>query len=96
MTRKMRHPRVRTEDAARSRAIAVASGRGALQAMTRTGAHAIYDGADVATQPAKRPRPFDRKTKKGTSDHLPVMAVLSYQPGKPQRRGAGVPMVNGR
>jgi hypothetical protein len=32
----------------------------------------------VATQPAKRPRGFDRKTRKGTSDHLPVTAILSY------------------
>jgi hypothetical protein len=38
----------------------------------------IHDTRTVATQPAKRPRPFDRKTKKGTSDHLPITAVLNY------------------
>jgi endonuclease/exonuclease/phosphatase family metal-dependent hydrolase len=38
----------------------------------------IHDTNTVATQPAKRPRGFDRKTKKGTSDHLPVTALLSY------------------
>ena len=38
----------------------------------------IHDTKTVATQPAKRPRGFDRKTKKGTSDHLPVTAVLAY------------------
>jgi hypothetical protein len=38
----------------------------------------IHDTKTVATQPARRPRGFDRKTKKGTSDHLPVTALLSY------------------
>jgi hypothetical protein len=38
----------------------------------------IHDTKTVATQPAKRPRGFDRKTKKGTSDHLPVTALLAY------------------
>ena len=37
----------------------------------------ILDDALVAT-PSKRPRGFDRKTKKGTSDHLPLTAVLRY------------------
>lgn len=37
----------------------------------------IFDDALVAT-PAKRPRGFDRKTKRGTSDHLPLTAVLRY------------------
>jgi endonuclease/exonuclease/phosphatase family metal-dependent hydrolase len=39
---------------------------------------AIHDTKTVATQPARRPRGFDRKTRKGTSDHLPVTAILSY------------------
>jgi hypothetical protein len=38
----------------------------------------IHDTKTVATQPAKRPRGFDRKTRKGTSDHLPVVALLGY------------------
>ena len=38
----------------------------------------IHATKTVATQPAKRPRGFDRKTKKGTSDHLPVTAILNY------------------
>jgi hypothetical protein len=38
----------------------------------------IHDTKTVATQPAKRPRGFDRKTQKGTSDHLPVTALLAY------------------
>jgi hypothetical protein len=38
----------------------------------------IHATKTVATQPARRPRGFDRKTKKGTSDHLPVTAVLEY------------------
>jgi hypothetical protein len=38
----------------------------------------IHNTNTVATQPAGRPRGFDRKTKKGTSDHLPITAVLSY------------------
>ncbi|HEY3010803.1 MAG TPA: endonuclease/exonuclease/phosphatase family protein [Micromonosporaceae bacterium] len=37
----------------------------------------IIDDARVAT-PAKRPRGFDRATKHGTSDHLPITATLSY------------------
>jgi endonuclease/exonuclease/phosphatase family metal-dependent hydrolase len=37
----------------------------------------IHDTTTVATQPLKRPRGFDRKTKKGTSDHLPMTAVLN-------------------
>ena len=38
-----------------------------------------YDAKSVATPaPAKRPRKFDRKTKKGTSDHLPVTAQVTY------------------
>jgi hypothetical protein len=38
----------------------------------------IHNTNTVATQPAGRPRGFDRKSKKGTSDHLPVTAVLNY------------------
>jgi hypothetical protein len=38
----------------------------------------IHNTKTVATQPAGRPRPFDRETKKGTSDHLPITAILSY------------------
>jgi hypothetical protein len=37
----------------------------------------IYRAASVAT-PSGRPRPFNKKTKKGTSDHLPVIATLTY------------------
>jgi Endonuclease/Exonuclease/phosphatase family len=37
----------------------------------------IHDTLTVAT-PSGRPRPFDRKTLKGTSDHLPVVATLEY------------------
>jgi endonuclease/exonuclease/phosphatase family metal-dependent hydrolase len=37
----------------------------------------IYSDPSVAT-PSGRPRAFDRKTKKGTSDHLPVIAQLGY------------------
>ncbi len=37
----------------------------------------IYRAASVAT-PTGRPRPFNKKTKKGTSDHLPITAVLTY------------------
>lgn len=32
----------------------------------------------VVATPTGRPRPFDRKTLKGTSDHLPVTALLTY------------------
>jgi hypothetical protein len=39
---------------------------------------AIIDSEAVATQPAKRPRKFSRKTRKGTSDHLPIIAALRY------------------
>jgi hypothetical protein len=38
----------------------------------------IHNTSTVATQPAGRPRGFDRKTKKGTSDHLPITAQLRY------------------
>ena len=38
----------------------------------------IHTTKTVATQPALRPRGFDRKTLKGTSDHLPVVATLEY------------------
>ena len=38
----------------------------------------IHNTKTVATQPAGRPRGFDRKTTKGTSDHLPVTAILNY------------------
>ena len=38
---------------------------------------AIHNTSTVATQPAGRPR-FYRKTKKGTSDHLPITAQLNY------------------
>ncbi|MDI1463323.1 hypothetical protein QEZ54_20270 [Catellatospora sp. KI3] len=37
----------------------------------------IVDDLSVAT-PSRRPRPFSRKTLKGTSDHLPIKAVLTY------------------
>lgn len=37
----------------------------------------IFHEASAAT-PAGRPRPFDRKTRHGTSDHLPVTATLTY------------------
>jgi hypothetical protein len=37
----------------------------------------IFDDSLVAT-PSGRPRPFKKKTKKGTSDHLPLTAVLRY------------------
>jgi hypothetical protein len=37
----------------------------------------IYRAATVAT-PTGRPRPFNKKTKKGTSDHLPITALLTY------------------
>jgi hypothetical protein len=37
----------------------------------------IYTAASVAT-PSGRPRPFDRKTDRGTSDHLPITATLTY------------------
>jgi hypothetical protein len=39
---------------------------------------AIIDSEAVATQPAKRPRKFSRKTRKGTWDHLPIIAALRY------------------
>ncbi len=39
---------------------------------------AIFDDEVVATKKSKRPRAFVKKTKKGTSDHLPVTAVLNY------------------
>lgn len=35
------------------------------------------DDATVATR-SGRPRPFDRKTGKGTSDHLPLRAQLAF------------------
>jgi hypothetical protein len=38
----------------------------------------IVDDVRVATNPAKRPRGFDRQTKRGTSDHLPITALLTY------------------
>jgi hypothetical protein len=38
---------------------------------------AIFRHPLVAT-PSGRPRPFDRKTKKGASDHLPLLARLRY------------------
>lgn len=37
----------------------------------------IIDDLRVAT-PAKRPRGFDRQTRRGTSDHLPITATLLY------------------
>jgi hypothetical protein len=37
----------------------------------------IHRTLTVAT-PSNRPRPFDLKTLKGTSDHLPVVATLDY------------------
>jgi hypothetical protein len=37
----------------------------------------LWRAASVAT-PSGRPRRFDRKTGKGTSDHLPLVATLSY------------------
>jgi hypothetical protein len=37
----------------------------------------IYRAPSVAT-PAGRPRPFNRNTLKGTSDHLPIVATLEY------------------
>ena len=37
----------------------------------------IYRAASVATA-SGRPRPFNRDTLKGTSDHLPVVATLEY------------------
>jgi hypothetical protein len=37
----------------------------------------IIDDPRVAT-PAKRPRGFDRDTRRGTSDHLPITATLVY------------------
>ena len=37
----------------------------------------IYRTASVAT-PSGRPRPFNKKSKKGTSDHLPLVATLTY------------------
>lgn len=38
---------------------------------------AIFRHSSVATS-GGRPRPFDRKNKKGTSDHLPLLARLAY------------------
>jgi hypothetical protein len=38
----------------------------------------IYREKSVATVPSRRPRPFNKKTKKGTSDHLPLVATLTY------------------
>ena len=38
----------------------------------------VYREASVATVPSRRPRPFNKKTKKGTSDHLPLVATLTY------------------
>lgn len=38
---------------------------------------AIFRDSIVATG-SGRPRPFDRKTRKGTSDHLPITATLTY------------------
>jgi hypothetical protein len=38
----------------------------------------IYRAASVAT-PSGRPRPFNRSTLKGTSDHLPLVASLEYE-----------------
>jgi hypothetical protein len=37
----------------------------------------IFRDSLVAT-PSGRPRPFSKKSKRGTSDHLPLMAVLRY------------------
>jgi hypothetical protein len=37
----------------------------------------IFRDSLVATR-SGRPRPFDRKSKRGTSDHLPLTAVLRY------------------
>lgn len=37
----------------------------------------IVDDETVAT-PSKRPRPFDRRSMKGVSDHLPLIARLTY------------------
>jgi hypothetical protein len=37
----------------------------------------IYGDLSVAT-PSGRPRPFNKKTRKGTSDHLPLTALLTY------------------
>jgi Endonuclease/Exonuclease/phosphatase family len=37
----------------------------------------LYDAKSVATN-SGRPRPFNRRTLKGTSDHLPLTAVLNY------------------
>ncbi len=38
----------------------------------------IFGDTLVATRPGRRPRPFSKNTKKGTSDHLPLTAVLRY------------------
>jgi hypothetical protein len=38
----------------------------------------IYSAPSVAT-PSGRPRPFDRTTLNGTSDHLPLVATLLYE-----------------
>lgn len=38
----------------------------------------IHTSETVATKGTKRPRGFDRETRKGTSDHLPVTALLNY------------------
>ena len=37
----------------------------------------IFSAPSVAT-PSGRPRAFDRRTLKGTSDHLPLVATLEY------------------
>jgi hypothetical protein len=39
----------------------------------------IFRDEIVATKTSKRPRPFKKNTQKGTSDHLPLTAVLHYE-----------------
>ncbi|MFQ5799995.1 MAG: hypothetical protein ACE5H0_15065 [Bacteroidota bacterium] len=51
--------------------------------LTATGLSLDLDSVDIfrdslVATPSGRPRPFSRKTRKGTSDHLPLTAVLRY------------------
>ncbi len=51
--------------------------------LTGTGLHLDVESVDIFRDPlvattSGRPRPFNIKTKKGTSDHLPLTAVLKY------------------
>ncbi len=51
--------------------------------LSKSGLHLDLDSVDIfrdslVATPSGRPRPFSKKTRKGTSDHLPLTAVLKY------------------